>query len=271
MSTPAEGVECYDDLLVDRPDDVEALTYGGWARVRSGDVAGGSAAFDRVVELDPTYPDVHVFRSSVLKNAGDFAGAAAELETLYALNPSPIIVSTLQQMGLDREVALGLLPADVQECWKQEEAAINAVSAASSADEPDQSEVAGALADVAISVRCLDDTVLSVRPADADALTFRALGMGILGAVDDSSITRAEANATSALDARPDDPTALALRATLRSNLGDIEGAAADVAALGDRRISPLIATYVDLASLKAQVAAAQAAAPSSVTTTSTP
>ena len=93
MSKPAEGITCYDKVLEDQPDDVDALTYQGWAKVRSGDVEGGSAQFDRVIELDPGFADVHVFKASVLKNAGDFGGAKAELDRLLAasgwVEPAP--------------------------------------------------------------------------------------------------------------------------------------------------------------------------------------
>ena len=265
---PADGITCYAKVLKDRPDDVEALTYQGWAKVRSGDVAGGTVNFDRVLEVDPTYPDVHVFRASVAKNAGDFATAQRELDRLYELNPSPIVLSTLQQMGLDKEIAVGVLPADVQQCWKQEEAALNAtVTATDPSAELSQTAVAGALADVAISMKCLDG-VLAQRPADADALVLRSLGIGVLGLLDSSSFARAEDNATSALAARPSDPSALLLRATWRDNTGDLTGALADLDELGTRKVSPLIAPYVDATQVRATVEADRKSAAASTTTT---
>lgn len=270
MSKPAEGVTCYDKFLEDQPDDVDALTYQGWAKVRSGDVEGGSAQFDRVIELDPTFADVHVFKASVLKNAGDFVGAKAELDRVYDLNPSPIVTSTLEQMGLDAEIAVGLLPADVQACWKDEKSALDAVLAATAETDPekfDQSAYAGALANVAISAKCLDG-VLTARPADADALVLRSLAVGVLGLVDGSTYDAAEADATAALAARDGDPGALLLRALWRDNLGNVEGASADLDALGDRRISPLVTEYVQADPVRAQVEADRAAAAASTTTT---
>lgn len=270
MAEPAEGVACYDELLEDSPDDVDALTYQGWAMVRAGDVEGGSANFDRVVELDPDFPDVHVFRSSVLKNAGDFVGAQAELDRLYELNPSPVVLSTLEQMGLDREIAVGLLPDDVAACWAKEEPALNAtVEATSDPDAIDRSTVASALADVAISMKCLDE-VLAQRPADADALVLRSLGVGVLGIIDESSVGRAATNATEALAARPGDPSALLLRAMWRSNLGEFDAALADLDELGERRISPLISPYVNATQARATITADRAAAESSAAPTTT-
>lgn len=268
FSKPAEGIECYDKVLADKPDDVDALTYQGWAKVRSGDPAGGSKLFDRVVEIDPTFPDVHVFRASVAKTAGDFVTAQAELDRMYELNPSPLVISTLQQMGLDKEVAVGLLPADVKECWTKEESALAALATASAAEEADRSQLVSAVADVTSAVKCFDG-VVAVRPADADALTLRSLGIGVLGLVglmEDNTYPRAAADADAALAARPGDPSALVLRAAWNDKLGRLDAAEADLAAIGDRRISPLVAAYFPVSDVKAAIAADRAAA--AVTTT---
>ncbi|MFN8051904.1 MAG: hypothetical protein U0Q22_10730 [Acidimicrobiales bacterium] len=264
---PAEGITCYAKVLKDRPDDVDALTYQGWAKVRSGDVAGGSALFDKVVALDPKFPDVHVFRASVRKNAGDFAGAQAELDTLYSLNPSPLVVSTLQQMGLDTEVAEGLLPADVGACWTKEKTALAEVDAATSVstDKLDRTKVANAFADLAIAVSCLDD-IAKVRTDDVDNLRLRSLAVGLLGLIDESAVPKAKQNVDRVLELTPNDPAALLLRAVWRDRLGDLAGATADLDALGDRRVWPLVGNYVDAASVRAEVAAASAA-----TTTTAP
>lgn len=271
LSKPEEGIACYDDLLAETPDDVDALTYQGWAKVRSGDVAGGSAAFDRVVEIDPTFPDVHVFRASVAKNAGDFAAAQRELDTLYSLNPSPVVLSTLTQMGLDRDVALGLLPADVSECWKVEEPALNAtIEALGDGSDIDREAAVAGMADVATAMGCLD-RVVTERPVDADALTLRSVGAGVIGFLEPKSVERAEADAAAALAARPDDPTALALRAVWLNALGRFDEALSMVDALGERRISPLVATYLDTSNLRAGITAQQREAQASATSTTAP
>ncbi|MEZ5322162.1 MAG: hypothetical protein R2698_08840 [Microthrixaceae bacterium] len=52
---PAEGVTCYAAILRSSPDDVESLTYGGWAKVRAGDTSGGRGDFDpRWCSIRPT-------------------------------------------------------------------------------------------------------------------------------------------------------------------------------------------------------------------------
>lgn len=274
MTDPAEGIECYDRVLKDHPDDVEALTYQGWAKVRSGDVTGGSELFDRVVELDPTFPDVRVFRASVMKNAEDFAGAQAELDALYELNPSALLLSTLEQMGLEATVARGLLAPDVAACWDKQEKALAAVDEslnATSADEIDKNAVAGAFADLALAAGCLDE-VLAQRPDDTDALVMKSLALGLLGLVDRDSVPAAVALADRVLEIEPGSPDALLLRSVWQDNLGNFDAASDDLDALGDRRVSPLIGQFVDREAVRADIAAqvAEASATTSTTAAST-
>lgn len=267
MREPAKSIECYDELLAERPDDVDLLTYQGWAKARSGDVEAAAAQFDRVVELDPDFGDVRVFRASVRKDAGDFVGAQADLDALYELNPSPIVLSTLRQMGLDVEVAVGLLPSDVGACWATQAAGLEAVSRTlqvTDVEDIDRSAALAGFADLASAVTCLD-AVVAARPGDADARILRSLAVGTLGLLDKQAVPDAVADADAALAARPDDPTALLLRAMWRQRLGDTPGAASDLDALGDRRVSPLVAAYLDRDQVLAEVTAVGA-----VTTTTT-
>lgn len=271
MSDPAEGITCYDRVLADEPDNVEALTYQGWAKVRSGDVAAGSALFDRVVELDPDFPDVRVFRASVKKNAEDFVGAQAELDALYALNPSALLLSTLEQMGLEATVARGLLAPDVAVCWDKQEKALTAVDEslnASSASEIDKNEVAGAFADLALAAGCLDK-VLATRPDDVDALVMKSLALGLLGLVERDSVSAAVAVADRVLELEPGSPDALLLRSVWQDNLGNFEAASENLDELGDRRVSPLIGQFVDREAVRADIAAQIAEGADTTTTTS--
>ncbi|NLA36195.1 MAG: hypothetical protein GX868_11015, partial [Actinobacteria bacterium] len=119
MQEPAEGIECYDEVLKTAPDDVDALTYQGWAYARTERFDEATQRFDRVVEIAPTFADVWVFVASVRNSQGDPEGAQEALDTLYSLNPAPIVLSTLRQMGLEREVALAVLDDDTRGCWEQ--------------------------------------------------------------------------------------------------------------------------------------------------------
>ncbi len=131
FSDPEAGVECYQDLLVESPDNVEALTYQGWALVRAGRVAEGGERFDRVVELDPEFPDVHVFRAIVAVRAGDaarqrgdrtaaraaYTEAADELGAFFRNDPPVVAEQVLAKELLDVKVFLGLLEEPTAGCW----------------------------------------------------------------------------------------------------------------------------------------------------------
>jgi hypothetical protein len=111
---PAKAVECYTSVLADAPQNVEALTYRGWIRFVGGD-AQGVADLHQAVTLDGKYPDVHAFLAVVLFRAGCVTDAAAELQRLDALNPTPLI--TDQVAGLRGQIQQALAdPASAAPC-----------------------------------------------------------------------------------------------------------------------------------------------------------
>ena len=247
-----EIIACWRKVLADEPDNVEALTYQGWAMVRGGDSTGGSKLFDRVLVLDPKYPDVRVFRATVAKNAGDFATANAELTTLYSLNPSPIIISTLQQMNLDTTIAEGLLPAPVKACWTAERASLEKLNAAAGASKAADDAARAAVVDLVLSLDCMDKALVAV-PDNVDAMVMQALGLALLG--EPKALERARSLVDRALVMSPANPDALLIRSAVLDKSGDPTAARADLDALGDRRTSPLYA-LIDRSSIRAQVEA---------------
>jgi tetratricopeptide (TPR) repeat protein len=214
---PAKGIDCYDDILADAPDQIEALTYQGWAMVRDGRVEEGSANFDRVVELDPDYPDVRVFRASVAADAGEYELAAAELDRFYANDPSTSAVQVLRSQGLEREIFFALLDGGTAACW---------TSAA--AQQEDGSGVDQAFLD-SLST-CLDD-VLAGTPENVDALVSSALAK--VGP-EQADLPGALETVARAVAIDPQNPNALLLQASLsaadqrydvaRANLALLEG-----------------------------------------------
>lgn len=203
---PAEGIDCYDKILAEAPENLEALTYQGWAFVRDGQVDKGTANFDKVVELDPTYPDVRVFRASAASDAGDFAAAATELSAFYANDPSPAAVQVLQTQGLERKVFFGLLDPDTSECW--------------------QAAAVGQGEDGTIDQKFLDtlgtclDGVLATSPDNVDALVSRSLSE--LGP-DAADLPAALELVNRAVAADPTDANALLLQASLAASDGRFE------------------------------------------------
>ncbi|MDQ2678109.1 MAG: hypothetical protein M3Y51_05150, partial [Actinomycetota bacterium] len=157
---PAEGIDCYAEILEDAPDQIEALTYQGWAMVRSDDVKGGAANFERVVELDPTYPDVRVFRAVVAARAGDHERAAEEIDVFYRNDPSPAAQQVLASQGLEREIFVLTLDDETRACWQR-----------SATD--DGGEARDAAGFVTALGECLD-AVLVAQPGLVDALVSRA-------------------------------------------------------------------------------------------------
>lgn len=105
-----EALRCFDDVLLEDPDNPEALAYRGWYVVLtapSAEAAGEEAQavqllqtglnyLDRSIEIDPTFPDPRAFRAVVYERLGDGAAACAEVATLIALDPPPFFVQQTQ-------------------------------------------------------------------------------------------------------------------------------------------------------------------------------
>jgi cytochrome c-type biogenesis protein CcmH/NrfG len=221
FSDPEAGVACYDRILRREPENVEALTYRGWALVRSGRTDEAQRVFDRVIVLDSTYPDVFVFRAVVQKNRGDFTAAQAELDRLYALDPPAGILTTMSRMGLDREIAFGLLRAPTRQCWKDAEEAAQQLSRSTGGDD--------ATRQIAEAITCLAE-VSRADPTDLDALLARGYLLGVAG----GEVLAPEARRVldRAVELAPQNPTARLLRAALANTNGDPVSAAADLEVL---------------------------------------
>lgn len=100
------ALECFDDVLINNPDNAEALAYRGWFVVLttgSAQQAGeeeaaaellsiGRTYLDRAVEADPRLPDARAFRAAVFDRLGDSEAACADVDALLALDPPPFFV-----------------------------------------------------------------------------------------------------------------------------------------------------------------------------------
>jgi tetratricopeptide (TPR) repeat protein len=212
---PEAGVECYDEILADAPDNVEALTYRGWAQIRLDEVAEGAADLERAVQIDPDYADARVFRAVVAKRGGDYELAAEEIDRFYRNDPSPAAIQVLQMQGLEREVFIFTVDEPTRSCWQQ----------AAQAQDPDATDATKFLSELG---ECLD-AVLAADPNDVDALVSRAYT-----AVDATStdLTPAVALAERAVAADPQDANARLLRASLAFAQGRVADAQADLEVL---------------------------------------
>ncbi|HET7652794.1 MAG TPA: hypothetical protein VFK42_07140 [Acidimicrobiales bacterium] len=77
----------YDAAARIEPANAEALAYGGWVAVLTGDPGGGLARLDRAVAADASYADAHALRGLTLVRANDRAAASAELRRYLDLAP----------------------------------------------------------------------------------------------------------------------------------------------------------------------------------------
>ena len=108
---PARRLECFDDVLLDDPENAEALAYRGWylllaaGSLQEGTDTGGTGAIDaadieeltatgleylnRAVEADPLLPDPLAFRATIHDRQGRSAEACRDVAALVALDPPP--------------------------------------------------------------------------------------------------------------------------------------------------------------------------------------
>jgi hypothetical protein len=115
QANPAGAVNCYTAVLVDAPNNVEALTYRGWIRYTSGDTQG-LTDLRQAVMADGTYPDVHAFLAVILLRAGCVSDAANELTRLDSLNPSPLMTQLVADVRTQIKDALAATSTTANTC-----------------------------------------------------------------------------------------------------------------------------------------------------------
>ncbi len=221
---PAEGVECYAKVLEESPENLEALTYQGWAYIRDDQVEKGAANLTKAVELDPDYPDARVFRAILLARAGEaaaakgdaqtartsFQAASQEIDRFYRNDPPEVAVQVLQQEGLERKVYFNLIDPAVYDCWQT---AADGSQGSSSLDEKFLNTLGA----------CLDG-VLAATPTSTDALLSKALSL--VGTAD-GDVAGARALTDQILVIDPQNSNAVLLQASLALSEGDVDAATA--------------------------------------------
>lgn len=209
------SIGCFDAILEKAPDNVEALTYRGWALIRADRVQEGAADLQRAVEVDPDYPDARVFRAIVASRAGDHALAAQEIDRFYRNNPSPEAISVLESQGLEREIFIMTINESTRGCW-------TSAAQSQNSDEPDATEFAAAIRS------CLEQ-LLEAEPDNVDAMVSLAY---VSVDPDSQDLAGAAALAERAVAANPQDPNALLLRASLSLAQANVQATELDLAEL---------------------------------------
>ncbi len=109
-----DAVMVYDQVLDLQPDNVEALTYRGWALILSTLVDRGLPFLRQAIAIDPTYPDARIFLARTLEGQGRYEAARRQLDAVgedqvpIAMRP---LVDDLRQR-LDAETASAASEAD---------------------------------------------------------------------------------------------------------------------------------------------------------------
>lgn len=215
---PKKGIGCYQKILEIAPDDLDALTYQGWAMVRAGRAEDGARNFARAVQLDARYPDVRVFRAVLASRAEQWEEAASEIDQFFRNDPPPVAVQVLQQEGLEFKVFIGLQRPATQACWV---AAAKGLDPKVGFDQPFIDRLA----------TCLDK-VLTLEPTDPQARFSRALAS--IGP-DRQDLATAERLLDELLAEDPGNANALLLKARI-----DLAANRTDAAELGAARLGQL-------------------------------
>ncbi len=209
VAPPMEAIDLYGKVLKIQPSNVEAYAYRGWALWRSGDTEAARSDLDTAVDLDPTYPDVRVFRASQRLSDEDHVGAAADLVALDGLEAAPIVADLLAQTHLRERVAGGLARSgEILAALELLDAGLDSTpeSASLLAERGWLLAGTGELQLVELSLVSLNEAV-RVEPDNPWALGYRALVNGVL--LDRQELALADAEAFFALTQRPTELAAL--------------------------------------------------------------
>lgn len=107
------SLECFDSILDEDPQNVEALTYRGWFLVlasgqaqQAGDsesfaelIVAGERSLADAVAVDPTSPDARAFRTVVFERLGRVDEACAELATLATITRPAMIDQLIEPVS----------------------------------------------------------------------------------------------------------------------------------------------------------------------------
>jgi len=222
-----EAILVYDEVLDTSPANVEALTYRGWITAQLGDPEAGLDGLAEAISVDPEFPDARVFRAILFDRSQQFDNAADELAVLDTLDVPEQMTQLVDAAQLRASVAGGQIrerfgapgtPVDLSQ--------INAAN--------DDISLAGgalvALGDAELAARVFE----AVLDEDPDNITS-LIGLGNLLTIPEIVALRPESGERGLefLDRAVElDGSAAVLltRANAFLGLGDVDGAAADLA-----------------------------------------
>ncbi|MGH1502272.1 MAG: hypothetical protein ACRBI6_01840 [Acidimicrobiales bacterium] len=109
------SLSCFDEILAEDPQNVDALTYRGWYLFLTAQSAAASGVDDlalellgraesnlaQAVEIDPEAVEARAFRAVVFNRMGDSDASCAELAVLDTLDPPPMITDLTAALAAD--------------------------------------------------------------------------------------------------------------------------------------------------------------------------
>lgn len=109
------SLSCFDEILAEDPQNVDALTYRGWYLFLTAQSASASGVDDlavellgraesnlaQAVEIDPEAVEARAFRAVVFNRMGDSDASCAELAVLATLDPPPMITDLTGALATD--------------------------------------------------------------------------------------------------------------------------------------------------------------------------
>ncbi|MEM9519749.1 MAG: tetratricopeptide repeat protein [Actinomycetota bacterium] len=236
------AIGVYDEVLELSPSNTEALAYKAWFLRIQGDVEAARPFVEDAVDIDPTYPDARVFATAIALDVGDVEAAIGHLEAFDQLDAPPFIEQLVVQQGL-RDRLNGIAQAD----------ALDRIAPIAIVDDPPQfSDTEFVTAEVLLAAEALAaqgelftalqlvEWVIESVPDDVDALAGQ--GWLLARSATPDRLEPAEIGLTfldRALALEPDHLEALVYRAFVHNFLGNVDAAAADLAAFDAAPVRP--------------------------------
>ncbi len=107
-----EAIQCFDDVLIDNPDNVEALSYRAWFLVlasnagsevtdeRQTELLDAAAVYlDQAISIDADYPDAKAFRAIVADRQGQPDAVCQQIADLTAVDPPAFFFDLVQPIA----------------------------------------------------------------------------------------------------------------------------------------------------------------------------
>ena len=236
------AITLYEEVLEIQPSNVEALTYKAWFTRLQGDPDAASPLIADAVAIDPDYPDARVFATAIALDVGDIAAAQFHLDAFDLLAAPPFLEELVVQQGLRArldEIAQADALARVQAQWMSGDSGSFLDAGLTASDVLLAAEAIAAGGDVFGAIGVVQ-TALDEAPDDTDLLAGYAWILARSASVQEpapADLGLSFLDRALALD--PTHPESLVYRSFTLAFLGELAGAATDLAAFDALPVRP--------------------------------